>query len=270
MSPCLVGTEVMSEIIDKFRHKMMMSGYSFKERELIVREGRNRYQNVLKQVENGLRPLFRSASWEKEARAVKKKVKGRHWFGKRFDSLLFVQSSPGEVLRKEIQKVIDSNGFRVKVVERGGRPVRSLLQKSDVEPQLDCLDDKCPVCMTAPRGLCRMESVGYRIWCVPCKAQGIDVTMDGETGRTAKVRCKEHFDAMRSLRQSSNLREHCELIHDGEEVEFGCKVVSRFPGDPLTRQVEEAVRIDHQEGISMNDKHEFVRPAGVRIRAERM
>ena len=70
MSPCLVGTEVISEIIDKFRHKMMMSGYSFKEREIIVREGRNRYQNVLKKVENGLRPLFRSASWEKEATSL--------------------------------------------------------------------------------------------------------------------------------------------------------------------------------------------------------
>ena len=74
---------------------------------------------------------------------------------------------------------------------------------------------------------------------------------------------------MRSLRQSSNLREHCELIHGGEEVKFGCKVVPRFPGDSLTRQVEEAVRIDCQEGMSMNDKREFVRPAGVRIRTER-
>ena len=85
-----------------------------------------------------------------------------------------------------------------------------------------------------------------------------------------QISLSPNFDAMRSLRQSSNLRQHCELKKCGEEVKFGCKVVSRFPGDPLTRQVEEAVRIDHQEGISMNDKREFVRPAGVRIRAERM
>ena len=28
--------------------------------------------------------------------------------------------------------------------------------------------------------------------------------------------------------------------------------------DPLIRQLEEAVRIDHQEGIGLNDKSEFV------------
>ena len=114
----------------------------------------------------------------------------------------------------------------MRVVERAGVPLKSLLQRSDVEPQLDCLDKQCPVCLTSPKGLCRMEGVGYNIW--------------------------------------------CEAVHDGEEVSFGCAVVSRFPGDPLSRQIQEAVRIDHQEGTSMNDKSEFVRPAGVRIRAERM
>ena len=57
-----------------------------------------------------------------------------------------------------------------------------------------------------------MEGVGYRIWCVPCREQGINVVMDGETGKTAKIRCKQHFTAMRSVNQSSNLREHCQEV----------------------------------------------------------
>ena len=166
--------------------------------------------------------------------------------------------------------MIDENGFKVRVVERGGRPVRSLLQRSDVDPQLDCLDSECPLCITGAKGLCRMEGVGYRIWCVPCREQGINAVMDGETGKTAKIRCKQHFTAMRSVNQSSNLREHCQEVHGGVEVPFGCEVVSRYPGNPLSRQIEEAVRIDHQDGISMNDKSEFVRPAGVRLTAQRM
>ena len=56
---------------------------------------------------------------------------------------------------------------------------------------------------------------------MPCEEQGINVVMDGETGRTAKKRCKEHLDAMRSVRQSSNLREHCEVVHDAVCVPFG-------------------------------------------------
>ena len=134
-SPCLVQTSVMSDIVDKFRHKLMVSGYSIRERELIVKEGRNRYENVVQQVSEGLRPLYRPSTWEKEARALEKKVKGRSWWGKRHKSVMFVQSSPNEILRKEIQKIVDRSGFKVKVVQRGGRTLKSMLQRSDVKPQ---------------------------------------------------------------------------------------------------------------------------------------
>ena len=214
--------------------------------------------------------MYRSSCWKKEERALTRKKKSKNWYGKQFDSVLFVQSSPGELLKKEVQRIVKENGFKVRVVEKGGRPLQSFLQRSDVDPQLDCLDGECPVCLTSPEGMCRMESVGYRIWCMPCEEQGRNVVMDGETGRTAKKRCKEHLDAMRSVRQSSNLREHCEVEHGGVLVPFGCKVVARFPGDPLSRQIQEAVRIDHQQGTSLNDQSEFARPAGVRITAQRM
>ena len=121
----------------------MLSGYTLRERELIVKEGRNRYKNVLKQVNDGVKPLYRSASLNKEERAIAKKMKGKNWYGSQFESVLFVQSSPGELLKKEVQKVIDASGFKVRVVERAGVPLKSLLQRSDVEPQLDCLDEQC-------------------------------------------------------------------------------------------------------------------------------
>ena len=42
-SPCLVETDIMEEVIDQFRHKMMISGYSYKERELKVNYRQNFY-----------------------------------------------------------------------------------------------------------------------------------------------------------------------------------------------------------------------------------
>ena len=140
---------MLDDVVDRFRHKMMLSGYTLRERELIVQEGKNRYKNVLKQVNDGVRPSYRSASLNKEERAIAKKMKGKTWYGSQFESVLFVQSSPGELLKKEVQKVIDASGFKVRVVERAGVPLKSLLQRSDVEPQLDCLDEHCPVCLTA-------------------------------------------------------------------------------------------------------------------------
>ena len=43
----------------------------------------------------------------------------------------------------------------------------------------------------------------------------------------------------------------------------------RYPGDALTRQLDEAGKIVSHEGISLNEKDEWVRPAYVRVRGER-
>ena len=57
--------------------------------------------------------------------------------------------------------------------------------------------------------------------------------------------------------------------HGGQFVDFCYSVVKTFPGDPLSRQLQEAILIDSHDGPSMNDKREFVRPASVKIRVER-
>ena len=117
-SPDLVDDVYEEEVIDKLRWKMMLSGYSEKEREIIVREGKARYANILKLVENGSRPLYRPSSWNREERAISKKVKGKSWYGNK-DSVVFVPPTPGEILRKRVEKVMAENNFSVKVVEKG-------------------------------------------------------------------------------------------------------------------------------------------------------
>ena len=47
-------------------------------------------------------------------------------------------------------------------------------------------------------------------------------------------------------------------------------MVGYFPGDILGRQLDEALRIDGEPGKLLNDKREWIRPAGVRINVERM
>ena len=91
--------------------------------------------------------------------------------------------------------------------------------------------------------------------------------MYGETERTGKIRCKEHREALFDIRKQSNLREDCEEYHGGEMVQFGYEVKKTFPA--LLRQLKEALLIDDHVGPRMNDKREWVRPASVRLRAER-
>ena len=183
--------------------------------------------------------------------------------------MIFVQSTPGEVLKKGVQDVMSENGMKVKVVEQGGRTIRSLLQKSDIHPKTACEMVDCPICLTKPSGMCSKESVGYEIWCFECEKDGVRSIMHGETGRTARMRCGEHRDNLAGKR--GGLWEHCLLFHSGEKVNFGYKVVGAFK-DPLQRQLNEAIRIERETGNLMNSKNEWVgaRPAGYRHTVERL
>ena len=62
-------------------------------------------------------------------------------------------------------------------------------------------------------------------------------------------------------------------VHGGEEVSFRYDIVSVHTGDPLGRQLSEAINIQEgakEDGYSLNDKGEWVRPAGLEIDIRRM
>ena len=75
--PCLVDEGQVGELIDRFRHKLFMSGYNQRGRELIVSEGVSCYTNILKQAEGGSRPLYQSLEWQRERRAIGKLIKSK-------------------------------------------------------------------------------------------------------------------------------------------------------------------------------------------------
>ena len=54
------------------------------------------------------------------------------------------------------------------------------------------------------------------------------------------------------------------------EAEFEYKVERCFHRDSLLRQIEEAERLENEQGSLLNDKMEFVRPYGIQVKATRM
>ena len=67
-SPVLVANGGAEEHLDKLCYKLMISGYDQRERTIILREGKARYQNLCVLAEKGVRPLYRRASFNKELR----------------------------------------------------------------------------------------------------------------------------------------------------------------------------------------------------------
>ena len=47
---------------------------------------------------------------------------------------MFVQATPKEILKKAVQSEAESIGLKIKVIEKGGRDVKSILQRSDIQP----------------------------------------------------------------------------------------------------------------------------------------
>ena len=119
-SPELVEEGLAECFIEEFEYKMCLNGYYQRERDNILRDGRAHYCNIILKSQRGERPLYRPAGWCKVERSMSKLRSKNGWYGTHMDSVLFVQATPGEVLRKQIQEVVKKHRLKIKVVEKGG------------------------------------------------------------------------------------------------------------------------------------------------------
>ena len=113
--------------------------------------------------------------------------------------------------------------------------------------------------------LCNTNNVGYRWTCNTCKDRAKTRVYEGETGRSARLRGKEHLSAMRRKQSDSVLYKHQLLEHPNEGVDYKMEITGVFK-DALTRQANEAVRISsRQKSQLLNSKSEFNHPPIARI-----
>ena len=104
-SPELVEEGVAEGIIEEFEYKMCLSGYNQIERELILREGRARYDNIILKSQRGDRPIYRSAEWNKEGRSMSKLRSRNGWYGPEMHSVLLPSSAQFQLSEVEAEMV---------------------------------------------------------------------------------------------------------------------------------------------------------------------
>ena len=216
----------------------------------------------------GERPLYRDGEFKQEER-WRVKVSNKILWSKT-DSVLFLPLS--ERLKTVAMENIKRVRENIRVVERGGRSLKSLLQRSDPYKEHLCQDQTCAICTAGGggqkkcvRGGCQLKSVGYIITCIECQLQGKDVRYEGETKREARIRSIEHFDGLRLKHPSNSLYKHTIEQHGGVTPEFKFQV-RQVHSDPLYRQLEEGVRIENsREESLMNTKSEWVPPLLSRV-----
>ena len=270
-----LGPSVQNKHLNDFTVKLKDSGYSAKDRHEVITKAKKIFENQCKNDLEGIKPLYRQREQILADREHKKGKQYSWWKSKndKHNAIMFVPPTPGGILLKMLKSRFDElsvdPSFKIKFMEQGGSKVKHLLVRQNPFPTSDCNDAICPLCKKtcvsetsdkpAFRVPCSTESVGYRIVCLNCKKIGKLAAYEGETGRPAKVRFSEHIKKLEQQNDQSPLFKHQALKHPNEANKWHFSIVSTFK-DPLTRQVNEAVRISRLPSSSvLNSKNEFNR-----------
>ena len=164
------------------------------------------------------------------------------------------------------------NEERIKIVEKGGRNIESLLAKKDPFGKENCTEKLCPLCNKSGNKMdiaCNTNNVGYRWTCKTCKDNNKIAVYEGETSRSARLRGLEHISGKKNKQPDNVLYKHQLKEHPNQTAAFEMEITGTFK-DALSRQADEAVRIYGRQGQElMNSKSEFNHPPVSRIIVEK-
>ena len=264
--------EKKKEFVQDYVVRLFHAGYSEQFRYEVVRQSVARYEGMVAADIGGHHPLYRDKDWQKKDRRKKKRDKKSSWLTKgNFHTVIMVPATPGGELAKKYQQVVDNNlgPVNIKIEEQGGRKVKSRLQKNNPNKTKGCVSADCVACKhgRGKGGECRRNNVGYELVCDKCG--GERVCYVGETGQNVYTRGLKHVSNYRGKQSDSPLWKHSQMKHGSAlDISYSMKVVKCFR-DPLTRQVNEAVRISKcKANTQLNSKSEWHGPATVRLVAE--
>ena len=267
-------------VITDYMLRMKSAGYTEKYRAEVLQHAFSIYDKKLEEERNGVRPMYRPKSWKKKERRETKRNKKLNWAtSKGHIAPIFVPTTPGSVLLKQMRKVAEKEvkeGIKFKIMEVGGRTMKTELQRSNPTATPGCGESDCVACKLGRGrgGNCRRNNVNYEIECNLCPKANRPVYI-GETSRNLYTRGKEHISIGRrgggeasegESEESSFVRKHQQEQHRGEEVNFTARVVKQNK-DSLTRQIREGVLIRRCSKVMLNSKSEWFQPPIYRIRS---
>ena len=162
-------------------------------------------------------------------------------------TVLFIEQTPGGVyasrMREKEEILAGITGYRIKIIEKSGTTLKSLLVKSNPWAGGKCGRSKCLPCDSGVQeSKCSKRNVLYESTCRECLAMGEDFTYVGESSRSAYERAINHIDAYRDKHTDSHMYNHSLDKHNGRmDVKWNFVVIKTFQ-KALTRQISEAVR----------------------------
>ena len=221
---------------------------------------------------SGKRPLYRPREYERIPRKLEKQKKKMNWSNRGgYISPIFVPPTPNGELANELKLIAEKEaeaGIMFRIVETGGRSIKSMLQKSNPSSTLGCDAAACLPCRTGQGegGNCRASGINYQVECQLCPL-GQKGVYHGESARNLFTRGGEHEASHRAGLEKSFMHQHQLKKHDNAPGRYIAKVTGSA-SDCMTRQVREAVHIRRSQVPVLNSKSEWHQPALYTVQSE--
>ena len=265
--------ENVAPVLTNYMERMLQAGYGQSYRRRVLERALGRYDQMKRDAVDGIRPVNRPKYWMEETRRGNKRKKRHNWStGGGCIAPIMIPATPDSELLKMLREVANreaDTGLRFKIVETGGRTIKSEIQVSNPTATPGCQSGDCLACKggRGTGGNCRKSNVVYRLDCDLCPED--QCTYVGETSRNLYTRAKEHVNKYmsRKTRAESFITTHQDDKHSGLPADFKAKVIDSFK-DCLSRQVSEGVHIRRGGPDLLNSKSEWHQPALWRVRSE--
>jgi hypothetical protein len=228
-----------------FRDRLKQGGYPERVIDRQFTRARKRYEGILKQVENGTRPLYRS----REFRVNQNKEKPKGVPG---PPVLWIPAGNPN-FTKEVREAVEKSGLEIQVKEKAGMPLRSLLSSSALKPGV-CKNPRCKLCPTnetggknkwGPKPKCHDKDIVYGIQCHICGERYI-----GETKQRAADRFRQHYPSETNANKDSSVAKHHSQKHPDQEPNLEMVVLGRGRGFVSRKSFEAVVIHDEQPEIN--------------------
>jgi hypothetical protein len=264
-------TEVAPQI-SLYLSRMMEAGYPERYSRDTLKRCLRIYDSMVEDDASGIRPLYRPKDHDVISRRREKQRKLKNWSNRGgYIAPIFVPPTPNSELANILKVIAESEaeeGIRFRIVETGGRTVKSILQKSNPTATVGCEEEDCLPCRPGrgEGGDCRRCGVNYSIECQLCP-DGHKSLYHGETARNLYTRGIDHEQNYRTKQEKSSMLKHQNKEYQGSPGSYTAKV-NATAKDCLTRQVREAVHLRRSSVPTLNGKTEWHQPALFRIQSE--
>ena len=249
------------EIVGDMNVWMKRGGHTERFRQIVTIRAVENVRKSLKNNKTGTKKMFRSREeieefWERRGG----KVDNQDWFRKGgATGVLYIPSTEGEVLKKEVERVlareVGPRKQKLKIVERPGPSVKQQLVRNNPFQRKGCNRLDCPLGGESCKDKCSIENIGYNISCSRCYEEdplAPPKLYVGETSRCLYTRAKGHLGDLKGRMKGSKTKswmgDHVVEVHNGDWnqehpwEDWNFDVESKFQR-PLERQINEGIRI---------------------------